>query len=244
MAAPPVPSNSNNWPKGWISRPNSPHNCVLIFYTCTPKSTKAATLHPSTTTVVSLACPTNHATGSGFRNGIGVIPFHPLCLTALSWVSFGLGLQRECFELTVHDLREVWPHSLRSPLPCLTALQELHTLWPYGPTPDTWSIAGHPVYHPVHWSVYFDSPYVGIQHWFYWQQRSCQRRFGPGQSDHCGSLGGQKCSCLSSPMTPVPWATGGTGRATTLLCPSQGGHLPRYLVPQLFWARGHLCRSS
>ena len=40
--------------------------------------------------------------------------------------------------------------------------------------------------------------------------------------------------CPSSPMTPVPWASGGTGRVTTLLCPSQGGHQPRYLVPQLF----------
>ena len=40
--------------------------------------------------------------------------------------------------------------------------------------------------------------------------------------------------CPSSPTTPVPWATGGTGRATTLLCPSQGSHQPCYLVYQLF----------
>ena len=39
--------------------------------------------------------------------------------------------------------------------------------------------------------------------------------------------------CLSPPTTPVPWATGGTGRATALFCPSQGGHQPCYLVPQL-----------
>ena len=37
--------------------------------------------------------------------------------------------------------------------------------------------------------------------------------------------------CPSSPTTPVPWATGGTGRATALFCPSQGGHQPCYLVP-------------
>ena len=40
--------------------------------------------------------------------------------------------------------------------------------------------------------------------------------------------------CLSSPMTPVPWAIGGTNRVTTLLCPSQSSHQPSYLVPQLF----------
>ena len=50
--------------------------------------------------------------------------------------------------------------------------------------------------------------------------------------------------CPSSPMTPVPWATGGTGKATTLLCPSQSSHQPCYLVSQLFWARGHLCSGS
>ena len=30
--------------------------------------------------------------------------------------------------------------------------------------------------------------------------------------------------CPSSPMTPVPWAAGGTGRVSALLCPSQGSH--------------------
>ena len=100
MAATPVPSNSNNRPKGWISRPNSSHSCALIFDTCAPKSTKAVTSQLSTTTDASLAHPTNCATGLGFRNGIGAIPFHPFGLTAFSWVSFGLGSQRECLELT------------------------------------------------------------------------------------------------------------------------------------------------
>ena len=97
----PVPSNSNNQPKGWISRPRSSHSCALMFDTCAPKSTKAATSCPSTTTGTSLAHPTNCAIGSGFRNRMGAIPFHPFLLTALTWVSFGLGSQRECFELTV-----------------------------------------------------------------------------------------------------------------------------------------------
>ena len=35
----------------------------------------------------------------------------------------------------------------------------------------------------------------------------------------------------SSPMTPVPWAAGGTSRACTLFCPGQGSHQPHYLVP-------------
>ena len=77
MATPPVPSNSNNGPKGWISSPNSLHSCALMFDTCAPKSTKAVTSQLSMTTGASLAHPTNHATGSGFRNGIGVIPFCP-----------------------------------------------------------------------------------------------------------------------------------------------------------------------
>ena len=37
--------------------------------------------------------------------------------------------------------------------------------------------------------------------------------------------------CPSSPMTPVPWAAGGTGRASALLCPSQGSHQSHNLVP-------------
>ena len=37
--------------------------------------------------------------------------------------------------------------------------------------------------------------------------------------------------CPSSPTTPVPWTAGGTGRASALLCPSQGSHQSRYLVP-------------
>ena len=40
--------------------------------------------------------------------------------------------------------------------------------------------------------------------------------------------------CLSPATTPVSWATGSTSRVTTLFCPSQGGHQPHYLVPQLF----------
>ena len=40
--------------------------------------------------------------------------------------------------------------------------------------------------------------------------------------------------CLSSPKTPVPWATGDTDRVTALFCSSQGSHQPCYLVPQLF----------
>ena len=123
MAAPPIPSNSNNQPKGWISRPRSLHSCALMFHTCAPKSTKSVTSCPFTTTGASLAHPTNHTTRSEFRNRMGVIPFCPFLLTALTWVHFGLGSQRECFELTVGCWKGVWPHSPRSPYPCLM-------LWP------------------------------------------------------------------------------------------------------------------
>ena len=75
--------------------------------TCASKSTKAAISCPSMTTGASFACPTNCATGSGFRNGMGVTPFCSFGLTALFWVGFGLGLQRECFAFTACDLRGV-----------------------------------------------------------------------------------------------------------------------------------------
>ena len=163
MAAPPVPSNSNNWPKGGILRSNSSHSCALILDTCAPESTKAVTSLPSMTTDASLARPTNHATGSGFRNRIGAIPFCPFCLTAFSWVHFGLGSQRECLVFTADCWRGVWQHFLGSPLPCLMVLPELHTPWPYGPSPYTWSIAGscslqHLVYHPIHHFAHIDFP--------------------------------------------------------------------------------------
>ena len=131
------------------------------------------------------------------------------------------------------------------PLPCLTALQELCTLWPYGPNPDTCSIDGFPVYHPVHWSAYFDSPYMGIQHLFFDNGGAASGGLAQASPTSVGVWADRSVPvCLSSPMTPVPWAAGGTGRVTTLLCPSQGGHQPHYLVLQLFWARGHLCSGS
>ena len=107
MAAPPVPSSSNNRPRGWISRSNSSHNFALMVDTCAPKSTKAVTLHPSTTTSASLARPTNCATGSGFRNGMDSMFFCPLCFSASFWVSCGSGLQRECFVFMMCDWRGV-----------------------------------------------------------------------------------------------------------------------------------------
>ena len=79
--------------------------------------------------------------------------------------------------------------------------QELHILLPYGPSPDTYNIGEswslwHPVCYFVRWSACFGSPCMGIQHWIL-QQRSYRWRFGPGQSNHCGSLGKQEFVCLS-----------------------------------------------
>ena len=36
--------------------------------------------------------------------------------------------------------------------------------------------------------------------------------------------------CPSPPMTPVPWASWGTSRATALFCPSQGSHQLHNLI--------------
>ena len=100
---------------------------------------------------------------------------------------------------------------LGSPLPCLTVLQELHTPWPCGPSPGTCSIAGnwsfeHLVYCPVHclciWiPLMWDSAPVLLVMEELWAE------FGPGQSDHCGSLDRQKCSSLSV-LSPDPCALG------------------------------------
>ena len=103
MAAPPVPSSFNSRPRGWISRSSSLHNLALMVDTCAPKSTKAVTLHPSMTTGASLVRPTNHTTGSGFRNGIGSMLFCTLCLPASFWGSCGSGLQRECLGFIACD---------------------------------------------------------------------------------------------------------------------------------------------
>ena len=169
MAAPPVPSSSNNQPRGWISRSNSSQNFTLMVDTCAPKSTKIVTSHPSTTTGASLARPTNCATRSGFRNGMDSMFFCPLCFPASFWVSCGSGLQRECLVLITCDWREVWPHSPGSPLPCLMVPQELHILLPYGPSPDTYSTGEswspwHPVGCLAHRSMHFGSPCMGTRH--------------------------------------------------------------------------------
>ena len=190
----PIPYNSNNWPKSWISRSRSLHNCMLIFDTSVPKSIKAATLHPSITTL--LACPTKCATGSGFRNGMGVILFHPFLFTALTWVGFGLGPERECCELTECCWRGVWPHSLGSPHPGLMFWLEWCTPLPCDPNPGIWNItmSWSPLcseHHPVHHSVPIYSPFVQNQCFLCLQLRNCeQKQFDPGQSNHCGSWGG------------------------------------------------------
>ena len=72
-----------------------------MFNTCAPKSIKAATSHRSMTTGTLLARLTNCTTRSGFRNRMGVIPFHSFLVTAFTWVGFGLGPERECCVLTV-----------------------------------------------------------------------------------------------------------------------------------------------
>ena len=94
MAAPPVPSNSNNCTRGWIGRARSLQNWVLILNTWACKSIKAVTSYPSITTGTSLEHPTNHAIGSGFKNGAGTTSCHPLFLAAFIRVGFGFGVRK------------------------------------------------------------------------------------------------------------------------------------------------------
>ena len=123
-AAPPVPSNSNNWPRGWICRARSSQNWALILDTWVPKSIKAVTSCLSTTTSASLECPTKCTIASGFRNGKGATSCHPLFLAAFIRVSFGLVSGRECCEFIDCCWWGVWLHSLSSPHPCLMSWLE------------------------------------------------------------------------------------------------------------------------
>ena len=75
MAAPTIPSSSNNWPRGWICRVSSSQNWAFMLDT--PESVKAVTSCPSIITGASLECPTRCAMGSGLRNGIGATCCHP-----------------------------------------------------------------------------------------------------------------------------------------------------------------------
>ena len=133
MAASPIPSSSNNWPRAWICKVRSSHNWALMLETWAPKSIKAATYCPSIITGASLECPIRCAIGSGLRNSMGATCCHPFLFAAFIWVSFGSGSGRECCKFTGCMLQGIWLHSLGSPHPYLTALLELHTslaIWP------------------------------------------------------------------------------------------------------------------
>ena len=120
----PVPSNSNNWPRGWMCRVRSSQNWVLILNTWVPKSIKTVTSCLSTTTGALLEHPTNCAIGSGFKNRAGTISCHPLLLAAFIRVSFGSGSGGKCCKFIGCCWLRVWLHSLRSPCPCLTSWLE------------------------------------------------------------------------------------------------------------------------
>ena len=132
MAAPPVPSSSNNWPRGWILRSNSSQNFALMVDTCAPESTKAVTLHPSTTTGASLARPTNCTTRSGFRNGMDSMFFCPFVFLPLSGSVVARGYRGNVLFLLCVIGGGFDCISL-GPLPCLMVPQELHislAIWP------------------------------------------------------------------------------------------------------------------
>ena len=84
----PIPSSSNNQPRGWICRVSSLQNCTLMLKTWAPESIKAVTSCPSIITGASLEHPIRCAMGSGLRNGTGATCCHPSSLLP----SYGLVL--------------------------------------------------------------------------------------------------------------------------------------------------------
>ena len=85
----PIPSSSNNWPRGWICRVRSLQNGAFMLETWAPKSIKAVTSCPSIITGDSLEFPIRHAMGSGLRNAIGETCCHPFLFAAFIWIGFG-----------------------------------------------------------------------------------------------------------------------------------------------------------
>ena len=112
----PIPSSSNNWPKGCICRVSSLQNWAHMLNTWVPESIKAVTSHPPIITGASLEHPTRCAMGSGLRNGIGATCCCPFLLAASIRVSFGSGSGRECCEFIDCSWQGVWLHSLSSPI--------------------------------------------------------------------------------------------------------------------------------
>ena len=169
MAAPPVPSNSNNWPKGWILRSRSLHNCALIFDTYSPKSIKAVTSCLSMTTGTSLTCPTRCTTRSGFRNGMGAIPFHPFFSYCLYLGQFWFGAREgmlwsycvllegglTAFPWVPLSLFNIWLEWC-TPLPC----DPNHGIWNIARSWSLWCLEHHPVY----WSAPAYFPFSESQH--------------------------------------------------------------------------------
>ena len=92
----PVPSNSNNRPRVWISSASSSQNWKLTLETCALEAISAMVSCPLIITRASLEHPTKCAIGSGFMKGTGATSNHPFFQTAFSRVSFGLWSGREC----------------------------------------------------------------------------------------------------------------------------------------------------
>ena len=99
MTEPPVPSSSNNWPRGWIHSVRCPQNSEVMLETWAPKSISVVISYPSTITGALLECPNKWVMGSGLRKGTGMTSSHPFFWATFSMVSFGSGLGRECWGL-------------------------------------------------------------------------------------------------------------------------------------------------
>ena len=134
---PPVPSNSNNWPKGWISSASSSQNWEHTLETWAPESISVIVTYPSIITGASLECLTKCAIGSRLMKGTGVTSGCPLFWTAFSRVGFGSGSGMECWRSTAGCCPwGVELHYLSSPWSGLMIWLGWHISKPCGPNLD------------------------------------------------------------------------------------------------------------
>ena len=116
MATPPVPSSSNNQPRGWICRESSLQNWALMLNTWASWINQGSDLLPVYNHWgLHWSDPTRCAMEFGLRNGTAATCCHPFLLAAFIWVSFGSGSGRECCKFIDCDWWEVWLYSLVSP---------------------------------------------------------------------------------------------------------------------------------
>ena len=229
MTAPPVPSSSNNWPKGWICNARSSQNLVLMLDTWVPKSIEVVVSCPCMITGGSLEWPTNQATGSGLRNGAGWLLIILSFVFLLGWsvVVWGQGGNAGCLLLVaVGGGWATFPQFPPTRFKDLAGVAHSQTMWP----------------HPWHLKTLHGTRFLLTQHtsrrtlslWIWGSHGGSTLAMA-----NWGAVGGGGLTqanlaivragavrsipiCLSSPMTSVPEAIWCTYRVIALFRPGQG----------------------